>query len=331
MGTFFGAHILKILIGLVGLVVIATTYYQVEPDEVGVVTRFGAYTRLSDPGPHFKLPLGVERVTNVPVQRQLKQEFGFRTLKADVRTEYARPDDAAAEATMLTGDLNVADVEWIVQYKIRDPYKYLFMVLDVEATFRDINESTMRQVIGDRSVTEVLTIGREEIQVAAKETLQEFCNRYEMGIEVLQLVLQDVNPPEAVRASFNEVNQAIQERERAINEARAEYNRVIPAARGKALQAVQAAEGYAMERVNRAKGDAERFRAVQTQYAKAREVTRARLYLETLGKVLPKAGRRLLLDADLKGLLPLLPLGEAMARRAPAPAPAAAAKKGGAK
>jgi membrane protease subunit HflK len=229
---------------------------------------------------------------------------------------------------MLTGDLNVANVEWIVQYKINDPYKFLFKVRNVDPTFRDMSEATMRQVVGDRSVTEVLTIGREEIQLRAKEELQAMCDQYETGIEVLQLVLQDVNPPEPVRPSFNEVNQAIQERERSVNEALAAYNRVIPEARGKADQAVEAAEGYATERVNRAQGDADRFKATQVAYALSPDVTRTRLYLEALSRFLPKAGPKIMVDDDLKGLVPLLSLGGSGGSSA---LPGVAPAKGGAK
>ena len=210
---------------------------------------------------------------------------------------------------MLTGDLNVATVGWIVQYKISDPYKYLFKLRDVDETFRLMAEASMRSVVGDQSVTELLTVGREAIAAKAKDLLSELCRRYDNGISVQQLVLQDVDPPEPVKPSFNDVNQAIQERERSINEAWAEYNREIPRARGLAEQKVEAAEGYAVDRVNRAKGDAQRFVALEEQYRKAPEVTRSRLYLETMSAVLPSAGKKLILDAKTKGILPLFPLG----------------------
>lgn len=307
-GDAFRRYVKWIVGGAVALILIFTTYYQVEPEEVGVVTRFGRYVHATQPGPHFKAPFGIDRVTKVPVQRQLKQEFGFRTVQADVRTQYERTEDSHREAEMLTGDLNVADVEWIVQYKIRDPYKFVFKVRNVVETFHDMTQAVMRAVVGDHSVTEVLTIGREPIQVDVKHKLQALCDRYETGIQVLQVVLQDVNPPEPVRPSFNEVNQAIQERERAINEAGAEYNRAIPKARGQAEQLVQGAEGYALERVNKARGDAERYTALQREYARAPQVTRTRIYLETLGDVLPASGKRVVIDSSLKGILPLLPL-----------------------
>ena len=306
-----GSRRVLLLIGA-AVVVIATlgsSYYQVEPDEVALVTRFGRFVRTSNPGPHGKFPFGVEQVQKVPVQRQLKQEFGFRTVRADIQSSFRKDEKTAAESLMLTGDLNVATVEWIVQYKIADPYKYLFKLRDVEETFRLMAEASMRTVVGDHSVTELLTVGRESIAAKAKELLSNLCKLYDNGIAVQQLVLQDVDPPELVKPSFNAVNQAIQERERAINEAWAEYNQEIPRARGLAEQKVEAAEGYAVDRVNRAKGDAQRFVALEEQYRKAPEVTRTRLYLETLSAVLPAAGKKLIFDEKAKGILPMFPLG----------------------
>jgi membrane protease subunit HflK len=296
---------------VLGAAVLFTALYQVEPDEVGVVTRFGRYVRTSRPGLHLRIPLGIERVAKVPVQRQLKQEFGFRTAQAGVRTEFAKGGvQSEAESLMLTGDLNVANVEWIVQYKVADPYKYLFKVRDVEDTFRLMSEAVMRDVVGDHSVTELLTVGREAIATDAKERLADLCKRYQTGIDVQQLVLQDVDPPAPVRPSFNEVNEAIQERERVINEAWAEYNQEIPKARGSAEQTVQSAEGYAVARVNRAKGEAERYLALLAEYRKAPDVTRTRLYLETLGTALPQAGRKVIVDEKVRSVLPLLSLGK---------------------
>ena len=298
---------------VLGLVAVLTTYYQVEPDEVGVVQRFGAYVRTSEPGPHLKFPLFVETVTKVPVLRQLKMEFGFRTVRAGRQSEFAPPSpQTRAESLMLTGDLNVAEVEWIVQYRIKEPRQYLFHVRDVPSTFRDMAQAAMRQVVGDHSVDEVLTIGREAIAQKAKDELQRLCDLYGIGLEVQQLVLQDVNPPDPVKPAFNEVNQAIQEKERAINDAWAEYNRTVPLAKGQAEQVARAAEGYAVERVNNAEGDARRFEALLTEYRLAPAVTRRRLYLETLSQILPKVGRKIILDEKARGILPLLNLpGEA--------------------
>jgi membrane protease subunit HflK len=220
------------LLAIVVVVVLASGMYTISPDEMGVIQRFGKFVRLTDPGLHFKLPLGIESLTKVPVQQQLKQEFGFRTTKPGIRSEYAFPLDATKEAVMLTGDLNVLNVEWIVQYKIKDPYKFLFKMRESQATFRDMNEAVVRRVIGDNSVDEVLTTGRDRLAHEVRDELQKLCNTYEIGIEVLQLIFQDINPPEQVKPSFNEVNESLQERERKINEAWAEYNNEIPKATG---------------------------------------------------------------------------------------------------
>jgi membrane protease subunit HflK len=291
------------------LLAIVTGYYQVEPDEVAVVQRFGKFVRTTEPGPHLKFPFGVEQTTKVPVQRQLKMEFGFRTARAAAQTTYAPSSpQTVAESQMLTGDLNVAVVEWIVQYRIKDPVGYLFRVRDVPETFRYMSEAAMRQIVGDHSVDEVLTIGREAIALQAKAELQRLCELYGIGIEVQQLVLQDVNPPSPVKPAFNEVNQAIQEKERAINDAWSDYNKAVPKAKGEAEQAIRAAEGYALERVNNAEGDAKRFDALHEEYRKAPGVTRRRIYLETMAAILPKVGRKLILDESARGILPLLQL-----------------------
>ena len=309
---------------LVTIALGATSYYQVEPDEVAVVQRLGRYVGTRDPGPHFRLPLGIDRLTKVPVQRQLKAEFGFRTLPPNSKLGPTAERELARESLMLTGDLNVAVVEWIVQYQIRDPAKYLFRIRNVESSLRDLAEASMRIVVGDHSVNEVLTTGRQRIADQSKVLLQELANRFDTGVEIQQVVLQDVNPPDPVKPSFNEVNQAIQERERAINEAHAELNKEVPRARGEGLQEIQAAEGYAVERINRARGEAERFSLMLSEYWKAPEVTRKRLYLETLGEVLPRSGPKVLVDERIKNLSPLLRLDEARS----SVAGAAAAKKG---
>jgi membrane protease subunit HflK len=295
-----------VMVVLPALFLLFTSYYQVEPEEVGVIQRFGAYARTTEPGPHLKMPFGIETVQKVPVQRQLKMEFGFRTVSSAQQSRFSQPPDAKAESLMLTGDLNVAVVEWIVQFRIRDPKAFLFNVRDVPETFRYMSEAAVRQVVGDHSVDEVITIGRAEIALEAKEELQRLCDLYGIGIEVQQLVLQNVNPPDAVRPAFNEVNQAIQEKERAINEAWADYNQAVPRAQGEAEQLVRAAEGYALERENYALGDAKRFEALYTEYRKAPDVTRKRMYLEMMTELLPQLGRKVILDEKARGVLPLL-------------------------
>lgn len=325
--------ILVAVLAIASMGMIGSCVFTVEPEAIAVVLRFGKYTREVNPGLHFKLPSPLEQVFKVSVERQQKEEFGFRTLDAGVRSRYSK-DDFDAESLMLTGDLNVAVVEWTTQYRIAEAYKYLFRVRNVEKTFRDLNEAVMRTVVGDRSVNEVLTVGRQEIQEEVEKRLQELCNQYEAGIKVEQIVLQDVEPPELVKPSFNEVNQAEQERERAINEARADYNKAVPRARGEALQAIQQAEGYAVDRINRAHGDASLFEQMLAAYARAQDVTRRRLYLETMEAIFPAVQRKILLDDDIKGLLPVLPLGAEGGGGSPPPlmpepqAPARAPVKG---
>jgi len=299
-----------IVVAVVILILLAGSVYQIRPEEIGVILRFGKFVRTTEPGLHVKIPLGIEQLWKVPVQRQLKMEFGFRTVTPGIRTEYRVTSESLREAVMLTGDLNVAVVEWIVQYKVKDAYNYLFKIRDVDSTFRYMNEAVVRKVVGDNSVDEVITVGRARIEAEAREELQNLCNLYEIGIEVNQLKLQDVNPPDPVKPSFNEVNEALQEKERKINEAYAEYNQEIPKAKGEAEQMIRAAEGYAMERVNNAQGDANRFRAIYTEYARAPLVTRKRLYLETIIQILPKISKKIIFDEKQQNILPLLNLGE---------------------
>jgi len=304
-GVFKGiAGAAVILILLVGSV------YQISPEEMGAILRFGKFVRTTGPGLHFKLPLGMETLTRVPVQRQLKLEFGFRTTRASIRSEYRVEPEQNKEAVMLTGDLNVVVVEWIVQYKIKDPFKYLFKMRNVENTFRYLNEAVVRKYVGESSVDEVITVGRSRIAAEARDELQHLCDLYEIGIEVNQLIFQDVNPPDTVKPSFNEVNEALQEKERKINEAWAEYNQEIPKSMGEAEQLIRGAEGYATERVNNALGDASRFTSIYKEYARAPLVTRRRLYLETISDVLAGLKKKIILDEKQKNFLPLLNLGE---------------------
>lgn len=309
---FTASRISLVIVAVIAFVLVMTMWFTVEPEERGLVLRFGRYVRQVPSGLHLKLPWPFESVLKVPVERQLKEEFGFRTVSVDVRTTYS-PETFAEEALMLTGDLNVAVVEWTAQFRVRDPYKFLFKVREVRKTFRDMNETVMREVIGDRSVNEVLTVGRQEIAAEVERRLQALCDQYETGIKVEQIVLQNVNPPDAVKPSFNEVNQAQQEREKLINQARADYNQVIPRARGRAQQTLEQAQGFATDRVNRARGDAELFIQVHAAFQRAPEVTRRRMYLETMAEIYPKVKRKIILDEKLKGVLPLLPLQQFVA------------------
>ena len=286
----------------------ASIFYTVGVDEVGVVQRFGRYVRTTSPGLNFKLPRGIEKVTKVKVRYVFKEEFGFRTLKAGVRTRYASASAYLSESLMLTGDLNVALVPWIVQYRVKDPYQYLFKVRDVRATLRDLTEATMRLVVGDRSINEVIS-KREEIAIQARELLQIELDEAETGINVTTIEMKKTNVPEPVQPSFNEVNQATQDKEKMIYQAREQYNKIIPQAKGNAEKTIKAAEGYVLDRVNRAKGDASRFLSQYEEYAKAKDITRRRLYLESIRDVFPKLGDKYIVDADQKNLLPLLNIG----------------------
>ena len=299
-----------VLLGLAVIVLLVGSFYQVRPEEIGVILRLGKFVRTTNPGLHIKIPLGIERLTKVPVERQLKMEFGFRTVRPGISTEYATPAEARSESVMLTGDLNVVVAEWIVQYKIKDAYNFLFKMRQAERTFRAMTEAVVRRVVGDSSVDEILTVGRARLALEAKVELQRLCDDYEIGIDVNQLIFQDVNPPDPVKPSFNEVNESLQEKERKINEAWSEYNNVVPRAAGEAEQMIRGAEGYATERVNNAQGDAERFISVYREYAKAPVVTRKRLYLEALNEILANIDRKIVFDQSQKNVLPLLNLGE---------------------
>jgi membrane protease subunit HflK len=300
-------RLIGIIAGAVALLVLLwSSYYTVEAESEGVVLRFGKFLKTVEPGLHFKLPLGIDRVTVLPTRRQLKLEFGFFT------PNYTNPDQVGAaqteEKSMVTGDLNAALVEWVVQYRIDDPKQYLFDVRNPGQTLRDLSEAAMREIIGDRTVDEVITIGRQDIEVSALSRMQELAQRYKLGVRVDQVQLKNVNPPAEVQASFNEVNRAQQDRENAINIANGDYNDAVPKAKGQADQAIRAAEGYQFKRVNEAQGDIASFNAILEQYIKAPEITRTRLYLETMGDVLPQMGQKIIIDDSMRQLLPILPL-----------------------
>jgi len=283
-----------------------TTYFTVPSDSVAVVQRFGKYLKEVPPGLHFKLPFGIDLATVIPVKRQLKQEFGFGTPGAADPYQISR--DAKRETQMVTGDLNAALVEWVIQYRISDPAKFLFDVREPSGTLRDVSESVMREVVGDRTVDEVITIGRQEIEAEALTKMQALSTKYAMGISIDQVQLKNINPPEPVQASFNEVNQAQQEKEKLINEARRDYNKVIPLAEGEKDQRIREADGYRLKRINEAEGDAARFNALLAEYIKAPEVTRRRIYIETLQDVMPAIRSKIIVDEQTRSILPLLNL-----------------------
>ena len=288
------------------LIAVKTLFYTVEPDEEAVVIRFGKYVGTYPPGLHFKLPFGIDKNINVKTKRVLQEEFGFRTRSLQSRrTEYSGDTAYVNESLMLTGDLNVADVEWVVQYQISDPFKYLFQTKTPVRNIRDASESIMRRVVGDRLVTEVLTTGRVEIALEAKDLMQNVLNRYDMGVKIVTVELQDVNPPDLVKPSFNEVNEAKQEQEKVINQAEEAYNKVIPEARGKAEKIISEAEGYANALINHSQGDAEKFQSIVKEYKRAPSITKKRIYLETLEDVFNNMEDITIVDPKVKGIIPI--------------------------
>ncbi|MDA0323960.1 MAG: FtsH protease activity modulator HflK [Verrucomicrobia bacterium] len=306
-----GGRIAIVVIGVLLLMFLWSTWFTVQPEETGIVQRYGAVDRTVGPGLHFKFPDAIERVRLVPTARVLKEEFGFGTTATDTGgpTQYAADKKGFQDVSlMLTGDLNVIDVQWIVQYRIEDPARYLFQVRESRQTIRDVSESVMRRVVGNRLGSDVLTVGRVAVSTEVKEEMQKILSDYDTGVRLVAVELQDVTPPDAVKPAFNEVNEARQDRERTINQAQEQANLQIPKARGEATRTVTETEGYAVERVNRAKGEANRFGAVLAAYQRAPEVTRRRLYLEAMERILPVAKALYIVDSDQKALLPMLRL-----------------------
>ena len=298
-----------ILIGfwvLIVLIFVWTGIYTVPAESVGVVQRFGGFLKTVDPGLQFKIPYGVDTVTIVPWKRQLKMEFGFGTPGATNR--YQESSEPELERAMVTGDLNAALVEFVVQYRISNPREYLFAVRDSEDTMRAAAEAVMREIIGDRTVDEVITIGRQEIESSVQANLQKVASDYTLGLAIDTVQLKNVNPPREVQSSFDEVNQAQQEKQRAINVADGDYNKAVPRASGEAEQVISQARGYALQRVNEAEGDALRFRSLLAEYQRAPEIMRQRLYLETMIQVMPTLERRIIVDDKGQQVLPFLQL-----------------------
>lgn len=303
---------IRLILGIIGCIGLAAAFLTllfgfttIPANSVGVKTRFGAYDGLVNPGLAYAIPY-VDEIAVVPTQRLLKLEFGFTTPNA---TNIFQGDTEPGETeTMITGDLNTALVPWVVQYRIVDPRMYLFGAREPEKTLRDLSESVMREVIGDRTVDEVLTIGRHEIETAALQRLADLCSQYGLGIQIQQVQLATVRPPPAVQAAFNEVNQAQQEKQTAINQAWSVYNDAVPNARGQAKEREKQAEAYAFRRVNEAKGEAQKFSLLLAEYRKAPDITRRRLYLEAMGAILPNLQKKIIIDDSLKNILSTLPL-----------------------
>ncbi len=297
----------KVVIGMVVLAAVIgslSSFYTVPTDSVAIVQRFGKYLTTAEPGLNFKLPFGIDTREIIPTRRQLKMEFGQATAGATNPYQWTREPEE--ERSMVTGDLNAASVEWVVQYSISDPKDFLFKFEDPSKTLRDMSEAVMREVVGDRTVDEVITVGRQEAEVESLRRLQGIVDSLEMGIHIDQVQLLNVNPPREVQTSFDEVNNAQQEKEQLIQQARGEYNKVVPKARGEAEQKITAAEGYRTKRINEAEGDAERFIALLTEYRKAPEVTRRRIYLETMGDLMAGLPGKVILDDKASQFLPLM-------------------------
>ena len=297
---------------IIAALVLATLFWSVwftvQPQETGVVQRFGKVVRTAGPGLHFKLPLGIETARMVPTARVLKEEFGFRTVASTPgkKTRYEASGSYKDESLMLTGDLNVIDVQWIIQYRIEDPIRFLFHVRETPKTIRDITEAVMRRAVGNRIGSDVLTTGRVEVAREAKTEIQKILSDYKAGVRLVTVELQDVTPPDTVKPAFNEVNESRQDKEQTINKAEERANREIPKARGVAAQSISEAEGYALERVNRAQGEATRFKSILKEYVEAPQVTRRRLYLEAMTGLLADMKRLYIVDQDQKAMVPWL-------------------------
>lgn len=301
--------VIGILVFIFVFIILLTSVFSVDQKEQGVVLRFGRFNRLVEPGLHMKLPFGIERKFKVPTQMVLKEEFGFRTEKAGVTTVYSELD-YPNESIMLTGDLNIVDVEWIIQYRIADPVDWLFKVDNQRKTIRDISQSVINLLVGDRAILDVIGAERASIELQSQDMMNELFDKYELGIRVTAVKLQNIVPPVgAVQEAFEDVNKAIQDRSRLINEGKQAYNETIPRAKGEAEQRIQQAQGYAIQRVNRAEGDVARFQKVLEEYNRNPEVTRTRLYFEMFEDVFADAADTTLIDRNLDNFLPLKSLG----------------------
>jgi len=306
MGKINPKMIIFVIAGILVLIMLFTSIFIVDQTEQAVMTRFGKFTGIREPGLHFKLPFGIDRNYTVNVRTVQTEEFGFRTLRGGNLPTYA---SQTAESVMLTGDLNIVDVEWIIQYRVVDPRAWVFNVQERRETIRDVSRSVINMLVGDRAIMDIMGIERSAIEEAALRFMNEFFNSYNLGINVIAVRLQNVFPPSGVQQAFDDVNRAIQDRERLINEGQQAYNEEIPRARGQAQQMIQVAEGYATERVNRSRGDVARFISVLDEFRRAPEVTRQRLYYEMIEEVFKNEDGMTIIDRNLRNFLPLMNLG----------------------
>ncbi|NOX26224.1 MAG: FtsH protease activity modulator HflK [Deltaproteobacteria bacterium] len=299
-----------LIVGVFVLInLVSASFYTILPGEKGVVLRFGKFHAVTNPGLNFKLPL-LDTLYKVDVKTIRKQEFGFRTRVPGQKTIFEKRG-YQNESLMLTGDKNVIDIAWIVQYKVRDPVNFLFKVRNVDQAVRDVSEKALRQVVGNQDFDYALS-NRDVIESATARQLQQVMNKYQSGIKIVTVKLQDVNPPDAVKPAFNEVNEADQDMKRLVNEAEATYNKVIPKAKGQAKQILEEAHGYAIQRTNLAQGEAARFTDILKQYRLAKQVTRRRMYLETMQEILPKVKSVYVIDSKQRAVLPFMDIGKTM-------------------
>jgi membrane protease subunit HflK len=310
-------RVVAIIVVVLVLVVVGTSVYIVDQTEEAVVTRFGRFYTINGPGLQFQLPLGIDRHYIVNVKNVQTEQFGFRTLTTGITSSYANQTN---ESTMLTGDLNIIDVEWIIQYRVSDPRAWVFNVNERDRTIRDVSRSIVNQLVGDRGIMAIMGPERSTIENEGSVLMNETFRGYGLGIDVIAVKLQNIDPPAGVLEAFDDVNKAEQDMNRLINEGQQAYNAAIPKARGERDRLVQVAQGYAAERVNRAKGDVERFNSVYEEYRKAPEVTRQRLYYEMIEEVFgggasagnaDAAGKTTLIDRNLRNFLPMQNLGGA--------------------
>ena len=290
---------------ILALAVVAgfSSFYIVDETENAVITRFGKYITTVEPGLHIKLPFGIDKNYNVDISTVRAEQFGFKTVKSGRNNEYK--NNIYEESEMLTGDLNIVDVEWIIQYKVEDPYQWLFCVYEKEQTIRDISRSVINTLVGDRAILAVMSSERSVIQDKAQEMMNEQYKTLGLGIKVTTVQLQNVVPPAEVQAAFEDVNKASQDMKRFINEGKEAYNAEIPKAQGEADRQIQVAEGYAAERVNMAKGDVARFNAVYDEYRRSPKVTKERIYLETMDEIFGSETKPTLIDSELENLVPV--------------------------
>jgi len=306
MGKLTPTMLVIIVAGIVLLILLGTSVFIVDQAEEAVITRLGKYYITRGPGLQFKLPFGIDRNYTVNVRAVQTAQFGFSTVKSGVTSSYV---SKTTESTMLTGDLNIVDIEWIIQYRITDSKAWVFNVMERESTIRDVSRSVINRLVGDRAIMDIMSPARSAIEVEGADLMNETFRSYGLGIHVIAVKLQNIDPPAGgVREAFDDVNKAIQDMNRLINEGMQVYNEEIPRARGEAEREVLIAQGYAAERVNRALGDVARFNSVYEEYRTSPEVTRQRLYYEMIEEVFKDDNGMVIIDRNLDNFLPMMNL-----------------------